>query len=140
MSLSRLFRLSLCAAALAGAVSAADRLPNGGKLYAGQALVCPTGHHHAKLMPDGDFVLRFRDGHVYWSAGTTGKAVNGCVAMQEDNNLVVYDAQGHAVWQSGTVNQGSARADLVIHEDGNLQVVAGGQVLWQSGPAPDHHD
>lgn len=138
MTFSRLFRLSLATAALCGALTAADRLPNGGKLYAGQALVCASGHHHAKLMADGDFVLRFRDGHVYWSAGTAGKAEHGCVAMQEDNNLVVYNDQGQAVWQSGTVNQGPARADLVLLEDGNLQVVAGGQVLWQTGPAPDH--
>ncbi|MGW4652696.1 hypothetical protein ACWEPF_39795, partial [Kitasatospora sp. NPDC004289] len=170
---------------LGTAVPAGTRLANGQEVVAGQVLLKmatsgnlnlidrqtsrvlwtsgntpflpapPDAGVDGALQPDGNLVIRNKDGNPVWSSGTWGTQ-GARLVVQSDGNLVIYDADGRPVWSTGTWFGGvdtlghplcsgcllipyetveSKAGRLVMQQDGNLVLYskATGNARWSSG-------
>lgn len=114
------------------ACGAAEQLPPGGKLSAGERLTSPNGHFRLIMQGDGNLVL-YQSNTPLWASDTCGTVATFCI-MQTDGNLVVYgtrEGEQKAVWSSDTCGCSGGR--LLCQDDGNLVIYQDGKAVWSSG-------
>lgn len=109
-------------------VTAADSMPAGARLRAGQSITSPNGRYQLVYQGDGNLVLYDQSNRqALWWTGTVG--AGGQAVLQTDGNFVVYDAQLAPLWFTGT--PGNPDAFLAVQSDGNLVLYsAARQPLW----------
>ncbi|MGE3342579.1 MAG: matrixin family metalloprotease [Vicinamibacterales bacterium] len=109
-------------------VTAADSMPAGARLRAGQSITSPNGRYQLVYQGDGNLVLYDQSTRqALWWTGTAG--AGGQAVLQTDGNFVVYDAALAPLWFTGTA--GNPDSFLAVQSDGNLVLYSQARrVLW----------
>ncbi|WP_158370335.1 glycoside hydrolase family 6 protein [Cellulosimicrobium cellulans] len=108
--------------------SAADRVPSGGLLLAGESIA--TGDVRLTMGGDGDLALT-RAGGVEWRTGTSAPGASARVTTAGD--LQVISPAGAVLWSAGAASPG---ARLVVKDHGRIYLIArDGASAWSS-PTP----
>lgn len=96
----------------------------------------PSGGHYAALQPDGNFVVKTREGGYVWGldravpADKFGRIAR--IAFQSDGNLVAYDASGGYIWSALHAQQPTGTT-LRLTDSGTLQIVLpDNSVVWEA--------
>lgn len=108
--------------------SAADRVPSGGLLLAGESIA--TGDVRLTMGPDGDLVLT-RAGVAAWRTGTSSAGASARVTTAGD--LQVVSPAGAVLWSAGATSPG---ARLVVKDHARIYLIStDGASAWSS-PTP----
>lgn len=108
--------------------SAADRVPSGGLLLAGESIA--TGDVRLTMGPDGDLVLT-RAGTVAWRTGTAAAGASARVTTAGD--LQVVSPAGAVLWSAGAT---SAGARLVVKDHARVYLISTAGASTWSSPTP----
>ena len=108
--------------------TAADRVPSGGLLLAGESIA--TGDVRLTMGPDGDLVLT-RAGTVAWRTGTAAAGASARVTTAGD--LEVVSPAGAVLWSAGST---SAGARLVVKDHARVYLISTAGASTWSSPAP----
>lgn len=108
--------------------TAADRVPSGGLLLAGESIA--TGDVRLTMGPDGDLVLT-RAGTVAWRTGTAAAGASARVTTAGD--LQVVSPAGAVLWSAGAT---SAGARLVVKDHARVYLISTAGASTWSSPAP----